>query len=903
MNGKASKLISSIIAASVMVCMAFSAISPIASATSGKSASAGLDTNGDGKINYLSLGTDAGNDGLDEYPELVKAGLGGSGVDVSLNSLAMSGMRAEELHLLLDDYYEGDSYTDGFFANMSDSEIAALREQYRSSIKSAELITLDIGTASFGKYAISHVFESKYDADYSEFDENIIYSINEIKGRFFEVFSGYVEDSDGEDVTGIVEDMLDAIFYSLVGYCVNLNDSVKHIYELNPDVQIVVMNVRNPLDSLGASVPGMNLEIPFGGVYGIVIDMANIFAATICGYSDDYYYAYLDGNADAYLDVVEDYNGDVASVSAELKAACDKAFGIDALAKDSSLPYDTAYASILDTALTVLKLGADKDTFDVGSAEKYTESKAHVNELISGWLKAASADASFKVESTAEFRALASDPALMTALTLGVRYDIAGGVLMESDSYGHRELAQSVLSAIENETRGDLVVAEEMNPIYSSLLEYMDENTVVDVEASFNPYYVKDKNSYYIALGDSSALGKNSYVAKLASAIGLNSAYANHAAKDMTVESAIQYVHDNYTTIRKADLITVSFNNTDASRAMMNSVTSGSANVDWEKYVGEDTAVVLDQAIVEIKNMLIESGLTESLATTALSAIESYAYAYLGRIINYPILVDAIHKYSPGTLVVIIGTYNDLKGAVIDIDGTELAIGDYVQYLIDLANLETLFYSCINDNTAYIACPDVEIAQGSFTKTSIVNFALSYITALNKGGLNPSVMGHEYIKDTVMESLTVVGPHTCAYDNACDKKCNICMARRDTDGHVYDNACDTDCNECGDTRGSVAHKYTADCDADCNECGAVRTPASHTFGDWGEEKDGVVERACTACGITETKPADSVGGDNTALVVGISVGAAAVILGGGYGALAVVAKKKGLKSVLALFKK
>ena len=39
-----------------------------------------------------------------------------------------------------------------------------------------------------------------------------------------------------------------------------------------------------------------------------------------------------------------------------------------------------------------------------------------------------------------------------------------------------------------------------------------------------------------------------------------------------------------------------------------------------------------------------------------------------------------------------------------------------------------------------------------------------------------------------------------AYDNACDKFCNICQAERPVEPHVYDNACDADCNECGASR-------------------------------------------------------------------------------------------------------
>lgn len=897
MKFKASKFLRSCIAAALAICLTAPIFSPIAAVAAGASTVPSL--------NYLAIGSGVSYEGDSEYPELVSGGLDAD--SVSIQTLGVPGMRIEELHLLLDDYYGGDSYTEKIFGSMSEEDLWALKQEYRDAVKKADVITLDIGEASFSDYAVAHVFEGKYDADYSVFEENISYGIAEIKSRFFEVFSSYVSDAEGVDITSIVDGMLDAIFYSLVGYCANLDEAVKHIYELNPDAQIVVMSVQNPLYNLEATVPGMNLNMPLGIVYGIVVDMANAYASGLCRYNDDYYYSYLgEGAVSTHLNDIKAYNGDPATVSEEIKAACDAAFGLDALAKAASLSYDAAYASLLDTVLTVLKLASTPNVVDIASAMEYAENKVIVDEMISGWLKAAAQDSSFAVESTFEFRALATNKALLSALLFGIRCDIAGGVLTEPNAAGHRTLADSVLSAIKNGIHGEDALNEKMNVIYPTLLEFIGDDADVDVEASLKPYFVKDRDSVYIALGDVSTSPANSYANKLAKEWGFTGdKYLNLADTNMNVESAIQYVKNNYKTIRKADIITVSFTNIDASRALMNGITGKGSDCNWAKYLGTETAAMLEGALKDIRTMLIKEGIDASMAKMILSAVEGYAYSYASRLLGYPELLDEIRRVAPNALIVVVGTYNELAGAVIEMEGTEIAIGDYVQYLVDLANLETLFEACIGENIAYVASPEVEIERGAFKKSDVISFASGYLMAsLDILKLAPSEKSQNDIANEVKNTLTIVAPHDCAYDNGCDKKCNICMAKRSTPGHVYDNACDTSCNECGKTRPEVAHKYVGACDADCDECGAKRTADPHTFGEWEKLDDKTEKRVCTGCALAETRPAEAAKeGSNVVLVVAISVGAVAALAGGGFGVLTVVAKKKGLKSALALFKK
>ena len=667
------------------------------------------------------------------------------------------------------------------------------------------------------------------------------------------------------------------------------------------------MSVQNPLYNLEATVPGMNLSMPLGIVYGIVVDMANAYASGLCRYNDDYFYSYLgEGAVSTHLDDIKAYNGDPSSVSDEIKAACDAAFGLDKLAKESSLSYDAAYASLLDTALTVLKLASIPNVVDIALAMEYTESKATVDKMIADWLKAAAQDSSFAVESTSEFRALATNKALLAMLSFGIRSDIVGGVLTEPNDAGHATLADSVLDAIKNGIRGEEALNEKMNVIYPTLLEFIGEDADVDVEASLKPYFVKDRDSVYIALGDVSTSPANSYANKLAAAWGFTGdKYLNLADTNMNVESAIQYVKDNYKTIRKADIITVSFTNIDASRALMNGITGKASNCDWAKYLGAEAAAMLEAALKDIRTMLIKEGVDASMAKMILSAVEGYAYSYASRLLGYPELLDEIRRVAPDALIIVVGTYNELAGAVIEMEGAEIAIGDYVQYLVDLANLETLFEACIGENIAYVASPEVVIERGAFKKSDVISFASGYLMAsLDILKLAPSEKSQSDIANEVKNALTIVAPHDCVYDNDCDKKCNICMAKRSTPDHVYDNACDTSCNECGKVRHEVAHTYVSACDADCNECGATRAAESHTFGEWERLDDKTEKRVCTGCALTETRPAEAVKeGSDVVLIVAISAGAVVALAGGGFGVLTVIAKKKGLKSALALFKK
>ena len=287
---------------------------------------------------------------------------------------------------------------------------------------------------------------------------------------------------------------------------------------------------------------------------------------------------------------------------------------------------------------------------------------------------------------------------------------------------------------------------------FADLIDYVP---AVIAEIFYNATHGKyevNKDSYYVAIGDDSVVS-GSYADLLAEALGLGEKFTNLAEAGLTVEMAIELVKAYANEIAKADLITVGFNNVTATNNLFG-VFSGMFEVetDWDGMVGEYSEYVLE-ALEEVKAKLMEEGLDEATAALVTDAVNAYAYTYAAREYYYPILVDEIHKINPDALVVIVGAYNDLEGAVVEINGTEITLGEYVQYLIDAANLENYINAMLVDNTIYVDAPAVETIFET-TVTDATNI-MSYVYALLSNMMNPSEAGHEYIKDQILNALTV----------------------------------------------------------------------------------------------------------------------------------------------------
>ncbi len=873
-----------------------------------------LDGNGDGDINYLAIGSAAGAgvSSGEAYPSLVRDKLASVGKTVSLNTLTLPEMRAEELRYLLDASYSGDAYTEekflgsnGIFAEAGGA--SALREEYKKAIAEAEVITLELGGANFLNFALNYAFNSEYEADFTVFDEGLLRSTNEIKGRFEDVLKGYV---DSPETAAFLQRVIDGVAYAIVGYAVNFDEVLANIYKINPDVTVTVLNITNPLTGLSAVMSGVDLPLPISMIYGIVADVANIYMASLSAYDGSYNFAYV--GEDEFVSFEKDVlSGDL---SAELLSY------LDGFAKNESAR--GALVKIIKTAMEY------KDLDLTAAATTNKDARALVNSILS-----AASSSGFSLETNADYIALTSDKGAMTKLAIAIRCGF-GSLPALPNTEGHRAMADKIVYAIANSAKGADVIENDMNEVYAFLLDFLDRDILLDLEYTFSPHYVLNpKTSYYVALGDGSAaetLTKSSYVTKLAEQLGLSGRFKNwaRAAKgtDNTPEKVLMNIGKYTSDLIKADLITLSFNNATSTAYMFEQLTaavSGNADViNWAALLDRLDPTIAPQ-IEDVKEMIKEELVKvlgdESMAGVLLTAAESYAYSYISRLATYPTLVDQIHSINRGkALVVIVGAYNDMANVSVTVGGETISLGTYIQYLIDVANLETLIYSAISDKTAYVACPEIETKLGevNIDLTNIANIDVNAVTSLIKLESHvPTDASHAKIAKAIIDNITVVAPHTCQYDNDCDTRCEICKNKRAVKDHVFDAVCDEECNICGarnkapklhgydapcddkcntcqKTRDAAEHTYTGDCDTLCDSCGYVRSVSGeHSFGEWKTDGDERI-RSCSVCGSTEREAVDNSEGDNTVVIVIIAAFAVTLLGGGGAAVYFLVIKKK-----------
>lgn len=271
-----------------------------------------------------------GSEVADAYPNLVKEALEAkTGKATELEQLAISSMRAEEVHILLDNEYYGDAYTNwrfiggqNWFAKAHKDGLEGLRKDYQEHVANADVISLDIGVNNFGVYAINRITTGgrMYESDLSKvFDEATLAKYNEIRAKVYEVLA----EKSGADLADQLDFVVETLTYALVGFMNSFDEVVKHIYELNPDAQIVVVGLPNMMQGTVASFKGVT--IPFGEIFGKIIDMANLYTSSLSPYADTYAYAYVgeDGTAETFLTDIAEYTGNPEDLDDNMKDCFD----------------------------------------------------------------------------------------------------------------------------------------------------------------------------------------------------------------------------------------------------------------------------------------------------------------------------------------------------------------------------------------------------------------------------------------------------------------------------------------------------------------------------------------------------------------------------------------------------
>ena len=399
---------------------------------------------------------------------------------------------------------------------------------------------------------------------------------------------------------------------------------------------------------------------------------------------------------------------------------------------------------------------------------------------------------------------------------------------------GSNELKAELVQAVVDVMTAVQNAAKAMNAQAVHQLETL-ANKIVEAlfgiyEGAISSDYFVDEDSYYVAIGDSTA-ASNSYVDALAAELGVD--YKNLAKSGMMVADVYELLKDQKAEIEKADLITVGFgSNSFLDYAIDRAVrleladrtdAEAPAALDWTVYVGEKGAAKVEEKLAELYNQFAAEGLgviTLSYDVTILGItvtittdfdlaqlmtviVESYAYAVTSYAFDLPGIVEEIHAINADAVVAIVGMYNPIGGVSISLGESAFAIGEYADYLVDAANIHNLAYALLTGNAIFVEAAEVEtliVAAGtdgaatvdalSFLQMyinadieKIMNGDLDTVTAPCGEATNPSAKGHEYIKTQVRNALTILEP---CYDSLtdADHNCDICGKENITE-HEY----------------------------------------------------------------------------------------------------------------------
>ena len=252
--------------------------------------------------------------------------------------------------------------------------------------------------------------------------------------------------------------------------------------------------------------------------------------------------------------------------------------------------------------------------------------------------------------------------------------------------------------------------------------------------------YTVTAGSYYVAIDELYAEGEG-YADKLAAELGI--AYTEINELDEAE-------------IAKADLITVRYNNEPMIAAMIEDAKDYKKvePKDWSVYVGEEGCEYVQQALAEVEAMLAEQGMDE-LSEMAVVAVASYAYEYVAHLIEYVQVLETIAEINPDALVISVGMNNALADVVLTMGEDEIALGEYVQYVVDAANLEAFAYVLVTGNAIYVDAPAVETEFDAEEAADVMDFILNLIDEESREVLLATDAGHEYIKEQILNALTI----------------------------------------------------------------------------------------------------------------------------------------------------
>ncbi|MBQ8292272.1 MAG: hypothetical protein IJX78_00540, partial [Bacilli bacterium] len=404
-------------------------------------------------------------------------------------------------------------------------------------------------------------------------------------------------------------------------------------------------------------------------------------------------------------------------------------------------------------------------------------------------------------------------------ICMGFRTDIGNGFLQHPNENGHVQIKDAIVKAVEEKITGPMALSTALEKRFG---EYGDDAEYLAQLMSWfiHRFNATDEGEHfnvtdttkYLALGDSLVTGKGvtkpatqSYPALLASALGVNNSeqYTNLGidgirANELHYILNPEAVVDTYYTdkiseyvenagglealrekvipaVEEADIITLqvganNYSNFVVDQLMAYIQGNEMYEMDWDKFF----AYELSDLVLQLKEQYSDefyqkSNIPEENRVMMEKLMDLFIYSTLEYTYHLEAIMTEIKGYNPDAFIVILGTYNPLKGVYYEAEGSErMELGEMLDEVIDLIDNYLIRVAADYDNCVYVDISETTLLVDQYSIIS-KNFAettkvagydvplpkfLSYTMTNSFRMLHPNANGNEYIKNQIIDTIS-----------------------------------------------------------------------------------------------------------------------------------------------------
>ena len=732
-----------------------------------------------------------------------------------LTQLATSGMRAEDLHYILmygeEGGYPGDPWMEKeLLDNGRWSDVEEVAATFKTAVEQADVITSAVGNANFSVFMTGMI-----NAILSGDDEGMDYSfatkenglagldpqITELVMQIHDNVMAYLVEIVPEEMA---QKLGDAVIFTAASYMRNYNRALDRIVELNPDVEIVLYGLFNTESGFEMDIVnnGVTRHISLADLREMLVQPINTYLAgwgTLKqgrpGYENvKIYYAEAEPVKTLSPTYKEIYKNDESVIRdrfvtdivetifpmVEMKLVditLDDVKAYEAAVEDG-IPAFLAYeqqseGKAMSVAVYLALEGAilnslDESVFiDLDELKELSDGTLD-EDSFSGLMSNVTAELQQLVMENATEKmdeiyaalpeaddatvariallyattesvqaAFENDEMTIALLSLYGHTALGSGMSSHPDQIGHDQMTEAVIEAYTGEhTPTDAAIDKVLQTM--KMLKTLRD--APDGPGKHGEYVIYE-DSYYLAI-DELYVDDTSYADKVAAELGVP--YKKMAALDEAE-------------VAKADLITVRYNN----EPMVGQMIKDAKNYkkvqpkDWTAYVGEEGATFVQSALAKVEETIAQMDLPKSMKSMVMAAVESYAYECTGHMLGYLKDLKAIAEINPDALVVSVSMNNSLEDVVLVMGEQEMALGKYIGYVMEAANMEAYAYVLMSGSAVYVNANDVATDYDASANTEAMDFILSLIDDDDREVLKANAAGHEYIKEQILNALDV----------------------------------------------------------------------------------------------------------------------------------------------------